>query len=159
MSYLHHDCIPHIIHRDIKSSNILLDQNMKARVSDFGLAPDRPMSRHLWLELLNTLIRGERLQKGMYTVTGVVLLELLAGEKPTDEAFVEEGTKLVTWVKSAVHEKMEVHVLDRTLENSPIDEINNVFSIALMCLELEPSKRKTMAEVVKMLEQMRPEKS
>lgn len=45
ISYLHHDCIPHIIHRDIKSSNILLDDNMEARVSDFGLAtlmePDR----------------------------------------------------------------------------------------------------------------------
>ena len=38
ISYLHHDCIPHIIHRDIKSSNILLDQNMDAQVSDFGLA-------------------------------------------------------------------------------------------------------------------------
>uniref|UniRef100_A0A453EL89 non-specific serine/threonine protein kinase n=1 Tax=Aegilops tauschii subsp. strangulata TaxID=200361 RepID=A0A453EL89_AEGTS len=38
LSYLHHDCIPHVIHRDIKSSNILLDHNMEARVSDFGLA-------------------------------------------------------------------------------------------------------------------------
>ena len=38
IAYLHHDCIPHIIHRDIKSSNILLDHNIEARLSDFGLA-------------------------------------------------------------------------------------------------------------------------
>lgn len=38
IAYLHHDCVPHILHRDIKSSNILLDHNMEARISDFGLA-------------------------------------------------------------------------------------------------------------------------
>ncbi len=61
-------------------------------------------------------------------------------------------------VKTVVHEKKEVYVLDSRLENSPEDEINNVFGIALMCLEPEPSKRPTMAEVVKMLEKIKSAK-
>ncbi|XP_030552100.1 receptor-like serine/threonine-protein kinase At1g78530 [Rhodamnia argentea] len=167
ISYLHHDCIPHIIHRDIKSSNILLDQNMNARVSDFGLAtlmePDKTHVStfvagtfgYLAPEYFDT---GKATAKGDVYSFGVVLLELLTGKKPTDEAFVEEGTKLVTWVKSVVNEKREEYVLDSGLEDCPVDEINNAFSIALMCLEPEPAKRPTMAEVVKMLEQTKSEK-
>ncbi|KAK9937724.1 hypothetical protein M0R45_014496 [Rubus argutus] len=167
ISYLHHDCIPHIIHRDIKSSNILLDQNMEARVSDFGLATlMEPDKTHV-----STLVAGtfgylapEYFDTGRATVKGdvysfgVVLLELLTGKKPTDEAFIEEGTKLVTWVKAVVQDRREEYVLDKNLEGCPVDEINIVFSIALMCLEPEPSKRPTMAEVVKMLEQIRSDK-
>lgn len=52
-----------------------------------------------------------------------------------------------------VKDKREEYVLDSSLECCPLDEINHVFSIALMCLEPEPSERPTMAEVVKMLEQ------
>ncbi|GMY33468.1 receptor-like serine/threonine-protein kinase At1g78530 [Fagus crenata] len=167
LSYLHHDCIPHIIHRDIKSSNILLDKNMEAQVSDFGLAtlmePDKTHVStfvagtfgYLAPEYFDT---GRATAKGDVYSYGVVLLELLTGKKPTDEAFIEEGSKLVTWVKAVVHEKKEVYVLDSRLENCPKDEINNVFSIALMCLEPEPSKRPTMAEVVKMLEKIKSDK-
>jgi len=58
-------------------------------------------------------------------------------------------------VKAVVQDKREEHVVDSSLENCPEDEINNVFNIALMCLELEPSRRPTMAEVVKMLEKIK----
>ncbi|KAM1311373.1 hypothetical protein ACFX2I_007878 [Malus domestica] len=172
ISYLHHDCIPHIIHRDIKSSNILLDQNMEARVSDFGLAtlmePDKThvstlvagtfgylAPDHFSAEYFDT---GRATVKGDVYSFGVVLLELLTGKKPTDEAFIEEGTKLVTWVKAVVQDGREEYVLDSNLGCCSIDEINTVFSIALICLEPEPSKRPTMDEVVKMLEQIKNQK-
>ncbi|XP_047951296.1 receptor-like serine/threonine-protein kinase At1g78530 isoform X3 [Salvia hispanica] len=159
ISYLHHDCIPHIIHRDIKSSNILLDHNLEARVSDFGLATlMEPDKTHV-----STLVAGTfgylapATAKGDVYSFGVVLLELLTGKKPTDETFIEEGTKLVTWVKSVVQDKREEYVIDSSLVDFPVEEANNVFSIALMCLEAEPTNRPTMAEVVKMLEQIKPE--
>ncbi|TXG66621.1 hypothetical protein EZV62_007896 [Acer yangbiense] len=101
---------------------------------------------------------GRATLKGDVYSFGVVLLELLTGKKPTDEEFLEEGTKLVTWVKAVVQDKREEYVLDARLEGCPINEISNVFSIALVCLESEPSKRPTMAEVVKMLEQIKSEK-
>ncbi|KAK4484649.1 hypothetical protein RD792_007238 [Penstemon davidsonii] len=168
ISYLHHDCLPHIIHRDIKSSNILLDHNLEARVSDFGLAtlmePDKTHVSTLVAGTFGYLApeyfdTGKATTKGDVYSFGVVLLELLTGRKPTDEAFIEEGTKLVTWVKAVVEEKREKYVIDSNLKECSVDEINHVFGIAMMCLELEPSKRPTMAEVLKMLEQIRPEES
>ncbi|KAL1563796.1 receptor-like serine/threonine-protein kinaseisoform X2 [Salvia divinorum] len=161
ISYLHHDCIPHIIHRDIKSSNILLDHNLEARVSDFGLAtlmePDKTHVSTLVAGTFGYLAPGKATAKGDVYSFGVVLLELLTGKKPTDETFIEEGTKLVTWVKSVVQDKREEYEIDSSLVDFPVEEANNVFSIALMCLEAEPTNRPTMAEVVKMLEQIKPE--
>lgn len=61
-------------------------------------------------------------------------------------------------VKAVVQEKREEHVLDSSLVCCPEDEISMVFSIALMCLESEPSRRPTMAEVVKMLEKIKSDK-
>ncbi|XP_010275524.1 PREDICTED: receptor-like serine/threonine-protein kinase At1g78530 [Nelumbo nucifera] len=167
ISYLHHDCIPHIIHRDIKSSNILLDKNMEARVSDFGLATlMEPDNTHVSTFVAGTFgylapeyfDTGKATAKGDVYSFGVVLLELLTGKRPMDEAFLEEGTKLVTWVKAVVNEKKEELVVDNSLVCYPMDEVNIVFRIALMCLESDPSKRPAMDEVVKMLEQIKSDK-
>ncbi|WOL02244.1 hypothetical protein Cni_G10963 [Canna indica] len=163
ISYLHHDCIPHIIHRDIKSSNILLDQNMEARVSDFGLATLMdPHQTHVSTIVAGTFgylapeyfDTGRATTKGDVYSFGVVLLELLTGKRPTDESFIEEGTKLVTWVKDVVKEKKEEHAVDSALGSFPIKEVKKVFRIAEECLESDPSKRPTMTRVVKMLEQI-----
>ncbi|KAF6134541.1 hypothetical protein GIB67_022281 [Kingdonia uniflora] len=167
ISYLHHDCIPHIIHRDIKSSNILLDRNMEARVSDFGLAtlmePDKTHVStfvagtfgYLAPEYFDT---GRATAKGDVYSYGVVLLELLTGKRPMDEAFLEEGTKLVTWVKAVVNKEREEYAIDSGLGCCPLAEVKGVFCIALKCLESDPSNRPTMAEVLKMLEQIKLDK-
>lgn len=167
ISYLHHDCVPHIIHRDIKSSNILLDQNMEARVSDFGLATlMEPNKTHVSTIVAGTFgyLAPEYFDTGRATVKGdvysfgVVLLELLTGKKPSDETFMEEGTKLVTWVKAVVGEKKEELVLDNSLESCPMQEVNKVFNIAMMCLEPDPLNRPTMADIVNLLGQTEPGK-
>ncbi|KAL5803252.1 hypothetical protein ACOSQ4_031557 [Xanthoceras sorbifolium] len=138
ITYLHQDCIPH------------------ARVSDFGPATlMEPEKTHVSTFVAGILTTA----KGDVYSFGVVLLEHLTGKKPMEEEFLEKGTKLVAWVfKAVVEDKREEYVLDGSLEGCPINEINNVLGIALMCLESEPSKRPTMAEVVKMLEQIKSEK-
>ncbi|MBA0873747.1 hypothetical protein Goshw_006540 [Gossypium schwendimanii] len=129
VAYLHHDCIPHIIHRDIKSSNILLDQNMEPRVSDFGLATlMEPDKTHV-----STLVAGTF-------------------------GYLAPGIMNKIAVKGVVEERREEYVVDNSLGSCPVDEVNKTFNIALMCLETDPSKRPTMAEVVKMLEQIKSEK-
>ncbi|EPS58803.1 hypothetical protein M569_16011, partial [Genlisea aurea] len=106
ISYLHHDCLPHIIHRDIKPSNILLDHDLEPRVSDFGLATlIQPHQTHVTTIVAGTFgyLPPEYFETGKATARGdvysygVVLLELLTGKRPSDESFIEEGTKLVTW--------------------------------------------------------------
>ncbi|KAK2368306.1 Leucine-rich repeat protein kinase family protein [Trifolium repens] len=96
---------------------------------------------------------GRATVKGDVYSFGVVLLELLTGKKPSDETFMEEGTKLVTWVKTVVQEKKEELVLDSSLGPCcPMHEVNKVFNIAMMCLEPDPLNRPTMAEVVNLLD-------
>ncbi|KAL8137720.1 hypothetical protein V2J09_003721 [Rumex salicifolius] len=90
--------------------------------------------------------------KGDVYSFGVVLLEILTGKKPMDDAFLEEGTKLVTWVKAVVGGRREEEVVDSRLEWFPEEQVKSVFCIAMDCLEEEPSNRPTMADVVKMLE-------
>ncbi|MCI23977.1 receptor-like serine/threonine-protein kinase, partial [Trifolium medium] len=129
--------------------------NMEARVSDFGLATlMEPNKTHVSTIVAGTFgyLAPEYFDTGRATVKGdvysfgVVLLELLTGKKPSDETFMEEGTKLVTWVKAVVQEKKEELVLDSSLGSCcPMHEVNKVFNIAMMCLEPDPLNRPTMA--------------
>ncbi|KNA23893.1 hypothetical protein SOVF_020500 [Spinacia oleracea] len=164
--FLHHNCIPHIIHRDMKSSNVLVDENLEARVSDFGMA--RLMSAvdtHLSVSTLAGTpgyVPPEYYQsfrcsnKGDVYSYGVVLLELLTGRQPTDSVDFGDNNNLVSWVK--MHTKLRISdVFDpELLKEDPNLEIELLqhLKLACACLYDQPSKRPTMIEVMTMFKQI-----
>ncbi|KAK9141378.1 hypothetical protein Scep_011059 [Stephania cephalantha] len=161
LAFLHHGFVPHIIHRDIKSSNILLDSNFEPRVSDFGFS--RIISAyesHVSTGLAGTLgyIPPEYGQtmvattKGDVYSFGVVMLEVLTGRAPTGQADIEGGN-LVGWVRWMSDMEMEDAVLDACIASLGHwrDQMIGVLHVARACTVDEPWKRPTMLEVVKML--------
>ncbi|KAF2316662.1 hypothetical protein GH714_042003 [Hevea brasiliensis] len=124
LCFLHHNCIPHIIHRDMKSSNVLLDHELEARVSDFGMARlINALDTHLSVSTLAGTpgyVPPEYYQsfrctaKGDVYSFGVVLLELLTGKRPTDKDDFGD-TNLVGWVKMKVSEQKQMEVIDPEL--------------------------------------------
>ncbi|KAK1321858.1 Receptor-like protein kinase HSL1 [Acorus calamus] len=162
LSYLHHDCVPSIVHRDVKSNNILLDAELGARVADFGVAKvvdvagkgPKSMSviagscGYIAPEYAYTLRVTEK--SDVYSF-GVVLLELVTGKPSVDPEFGEKD--LVKWVCSVLEQKgEEEHVVDPKLDLICYrEEIYRVLNIGLLCASTLPINRPSMRRVVKML--------
>ncbi|KAF0929143.1 hypothetical protein E2562_016382 [Oryza meyeriana var. granulata] len=169
LCFLHHNCIPHIIHRDMKSSNVLLDGDMEARVADFGMARlISALDTHLSVSTLAGTpgyVPPEYYQSFRCTVKGdvysfgVVLLELLTGRRPTDKEDFGD-TNLVGWVKMKVREGAGKEVLDPELVKAADDggetnsEMARFLEMALQCVDDFPSKRPNMLQVVAMLREL-----
>uniref|UniRef100_J3N0L5 non-specific serine/threonine protein kinase n=1 Tax=Oryza brachyantha TaxID=4533 RepID=J3N0L5_ORYBR len=169
LCFLHHNCIPHIIHRDMKSSNVLLDGDMEARVADFGMARlISALDTHLSVSTLAGTpgyVPPEYYQSFRCTVKGdvysfgVVLLELLTGRRPTDKEDFGD-TNLVGWVKMKVREGAGKEVLDPVLVKAADDggetnsEMARFLEMALQCVDDFPSKRPNMLQVVAMLREL-----
>ncbi|KAJ1286482.1 hypothetical protein BS78_03G355300 [Paspalum vaginatum] len=154
--YLHHDCSPAIIHRDIKSHNILLDEDYEPKLADFGIAKlveGSPLScfagTHGYMapELAYSLKATEK--SDVYSF-GVVLLELLTGRSPTDQQFDGE-MDIVSWASFHLAEQKPAGVLDPKVSNDASDHMIKALNIATLCTAQLPSERPTMREVVKML--------
>nr|NP_001312919.1 receptor protein kinase CLAVATA1-like precursor [Nicotiana tabacum]AFY06667.1 receptor protein kinase CLAVATA1 [Nicotiana tabacum] len=166
LCYLHHDCSPSIIHRDVKSNNILLDSDYEAHVADFGLAKflqDAGASEcmssiagsygYIAPEYAYTLKVDQK--SDVYSF-GVVLLELITGHKPVGE--FGDGVDIVRWVNKTISELSQpsdaasvLAVVDSRLHSYPLGSVINLFKIAMMCVEEESCARPTMREVVHML--------
>ncbi|KAG6404052.1 hypothetical protein SASPL_136289 [Salvia splendens] len=159
VAYLHHDCSPKIVHRDIKSSNILLDENLEPHVSDFGLAKllvDE--EAHVTTVVAGTFgyLAPEYLQSGRATEKsdvysfGVLLLELVTGKRPTDPTFVQRGLNVVGWINT--QNRVE-DIVDRRCRDAAVETVEVLVEIAARCTDADPEERPTMQQVLQMLEQ------
>ncbi|XP_023537157.1 protein NSP-INTERACTING KINASE 3-like [Cucurbita pepo subsp. pepo] len=161
--YLHEQCDPKIIHRDVKAANILLDEDFEAVVGDFGLAKlldhrdshvttaVRGTVGHIAPEYLST---GQSSEKTDVFGFGILLLELITGQKALDfgRGANQKGVML-DWVKK-LHEEGKVNVMvDKDLRGK-FDrvELEEMVQVALLCTQFNPSHRPKMSEVLKMLE-------
>lgn len=162
LSYLHHDCDPSIVHRDVKSNNILLDEDFGARIADFGVAKfirainKGPESMsviagscgYIAPEYAYTLRVNEKSDTYSF---GVVILELVTGKAAIDPQLGEKD--LATWVCSTVDQKGVDHVIDPNLDCHYKEQICKVLDIGIVCISPLPINRPSMRRVVKMLQE------
>lgn len=162
LTYLHENIDPPIIHRDVKSANILLDDKLTAKVADFGLsklAPDGDENQ----QQMSTQVKGTLgyLDPQYYTMQqlsdrsdvysfGVVLLEILSGRQP-----IERGKYIVREVRTALDKgglPAVRSLIDPSLADVPMQNIEPLLDLALMCVEEKATDRPSMNEAVKQLE-------
>ncbi|CAL5188361.1 unnamed protein product [Lathyrus oleraceus] len=161
LAYLHHDCSPRIIHRDIKSSNILLDGKLDARVSDFGLAKLlEDEESHITTIVAGTFgyLAPEYMQSGRATEKtdvysfGVLTLEVLSGKRPTDASFIEKGLNIVGWLNFLITENRPREIVDLLCDGVQVESLDALLSVAIQCVSSSPEDRPTMHRVVQLLE-------
>ncbi|GMY24500.1 protein NSP-INTERACTING KINASE 1-like [Fagus crenata] len=161
--YLHEQCDPKIIHRDVKAANILLDDYCEAVVGDFGLAKlldhhdshvttaVRGTVGHIAPEYLST---GQSSDKTDVFGFGILLLELITGQRALEfgKAANQKGAML-DWVKKIHQEKKLEILVDKDLKsNYDRIELEEMVQVALLCTQYLPGHRPKMSEVVRMLE-------
>ncbi|XP_022970673.1 probable receptor-like protein kinase At2g42960 [Cucurbita maxima] len=162
LAYLHEAIEPKVVHRDIKSSNILIDDEFNAKVSDFGLAKlldsreshitTRVMGTFGYVapEYANTGLLNEK--SDIYSF-GVLLLEAITGRDPVDYARPSNEVNLVEWLKMMVATRRAEEVVDMNLDVKPTTRaLKRALLVALRCIDPESIKRPKMSQVVRMLE-------
>ncbi|KAL8121033.1 hypothetical protein AgCh_017985 [Apium graveolens] len=168
IAYLHEDCHPRIIHRDIKSSNILLDNSFEARVSDFGLAKLAwDVNTHVTTRVIGTFgyMAPEYAASGMLTEKsdvysfGVVLLELITGRKPVDPSQPSGNESLVEWARPLLSAALDSGDLkglaDPGLGINYVDhEMFKIIEVAAACIRHAAAKRPRMGQVVREFDSM-----
>ncbi|KAI4321513.1 hypothetical protein MLD38_034883 [Melastoma candidum] len=162
LTYLHEGLEPKVVHRDIKSSNILLDQQWNPKVSDFGLAKllgseksyvtTRVMGTFGYVapEYASTGMLNER--SDVYSF-GILIMEIISGRSPVDYSRPPGEVNLVEWLKTMVTDRNAEGILDPRLTEKPSSRaLKRALLVALRCVDPNAQKRPKMGHVVHMLE-------
>ncbi|XP_010462668.1 PREDICTED: probable LRR receptor-like serine/threonine-protein kinase At1g12460 [Camelina sativa] len=166
LSFLHNDCKPAILHLNVKSTNILLDERYEAKLSDYGLEKFLPVMDSFGLtkkfhnavgyiapELAQQSLRASE-KCDVYSY-GVVLLELVTGRKPVESSSGNQVLILRDYVRDLLETGSASDCFDRRLRDFEENELIQVMKLGLICTSENPLKRPSMAEVVQVLESIR----
>ncbi|CAL4937915.1 unnamed protein product [Urochloa decumbens] len=159
LEYLHEICSPSIIHKNFKSSNILLDSEFNPHLSDAGLASFIPDAEFQAAEQSEGYTAPEVDMTGQYTLKsdvysfGVVMLELLTGRRPFDSSRPRSEQSLVRWATPQLH---DIDALDRMVDPAlkglyPAKSLSRFADVLALCVQPEPEFRPPMSEVVQAL--------
>ncbi|CAL5408891.1 unnamed protein product [Camellia sinensis] len=165
LCYLHYAASIPIYHRDMKSTNILLDEKYKAKVSDFGTSTSIDVDNtHLTTRVQGTFgyLDPEYFQSSQFTDKsdvysfGVVIVELLTGQKPISSTRTQESRSLVSYFMQSIEENCLLEILDpQILKEGRREEMIDVAHLTRRCLNLNGKKRPTMKDVAVELEGIR----
>ncbi|XBI23698.1 hypothetical protein VPH35_048879 [Triticum aestivum] len=162
LAYLHQEFHVCIIHRDIKSSNVLLDDDFQPKIADFGLARLLPDDHsHVSTRFAGTLgytapeyaIQGQLTEKVDTYSFGIVILEIISGRKINDTRLEPEAQYLLESAWKLYENENVIKLVDELLDHDEymLEEVKRIIEIALLCTQSAPASRPTMSEVVMLL--------
>ncbi|XP_028760203.1 probable LRR receptor-like serine/threonine-protein kinase At1g07650 isoform X2 [Neltuma alba] len=162
LAYLHEECVIKIIHRDIKTSNVLLDKDFNAKISDFGFAKlNVDENSHVSTRIAGTIgymapeyaMRGHLTDKADVYSFGVVALEIVSGKSNTNFRLSEEFIFLLDWANVLKENGRLLELVDPDLGSEySTEEAMVILNVALLCTNASPALRPTMSQVLNMLE-------